>query len=151
MGIPFGRMAGEIRKYIKKNPLAAAGDTYAGVSELINPYEPDPVKRGILSVGVPVLGTATSVATKGFDLIPQFMELAGTVGQEAGYPETQETRNMYGCAPLLNTDNYARLLLGASNSPAIKQKLGRAREFCGEAIKDAARRPRAGGLVMPVR
>lgn len=151
MGIPLIRMAGEVGKYIKRNPLAAGGDTFAAVSELMNPDEPDPIKRGILAVGVPVLGTAASVATGGFDAIPQLMELAGTVGQGAGFPDTQETRNMYGCAPLLNTDNYARLLLGASNSPAIKQKLGRAREFCGEAIKDAARRPRAGGLVMPVR
>lgn len=151
MGIPLSRMAGEVRKYIKRNPFAAGGDTFAAVSELMNPDEPDPIKRKILAVGVPVLGTAASVVTGGFDTIPQLMELAGTVGQQAGFPDTQETRNMYGCAPFLNTDNYARLLLGASNSPAIKQKLGRAREFCGEAIRDAVRRPRAGGLVMPVR
>ena len=151
MGIPFGRMAGDIAKYAKRHPLAAGGDTFNAVLELTDPNEPDPIKRGILAVGVPVLGTAASAVTGGFDFIPQAMELAGTLGQEADFPDTRETRNMYGCAPLLNTDNYARLLLGASNSPAIKQKLGRAREFCGEAIKDAARRPRAGGLVMPVR
>jgi len=151
MGIPFGRMAGEVTKYIKKHPLAAGGDTFNAVLELKNPNEPDPIKRGILAVGVPVLGTVSTAVTRGFDFIPQAMDILGTAGANAGFPDTRETRNIYGCAPFLNTDNYARLLLGASNSPAIKQKLGRAREFCGEAIKDAARRPRAGGLVMPVR
>lgn len=151
MGIPLIRMAGEVRKYIKRNPFAAGGDALTAASELVNTNEPDPIKRAILSVGVPVLGTASSVATGGFDAIPQFAELFGTLGQEAGYPETPESRNVYGCMPLLNTDNYSRLLLGASNSPEIKQKLGKAREFCGAAIRDATRRPRPGGLIMPVR
>jgi len=41
MGMPGIRMAGNVGKYIKRNPLAAGGDALAGAAETMNPPEPD--------------------------------------------------------------------------------------------------------------
>jgi len=51
------------------------------------------------------------------------MDIAGSLGEEYGYPELPPMlRDAFGCAPLLNADNYSRLMLGATASPQIKRK-----------------------------
>jgi hypothetical protein len=152
MGIPFIRMAGEVGKYIRRNPHGAAGDALGGAAETMNPHEPDPVKRALLTVGVPILGTAASALTAGVDVIPQVMDLAGSLGEEYGFPELPPMlRDAFGCAPLLNADNYSRLMLGATASPQIKENLTRAKEFCGRYKERSRNIPRPSTLIMPVR
>jgi hypothetical protein len=135
------RLAGQVTKPLL-HAVPLAGDALVGISELINPNEPDVGQRAINSLVIGGGGAAASMAVAGLDVVPAIAE-----GMFQGRPTGPEKlQQLQKCAPALNVENHLRNL-SYSAGEIIGKSNPSERDITRQLISEAAKQ--CGAFVTP--